>query len=61
MSLFPLPGEIDKKKMTNISAHTGYGFFRSFMVSDLTFRYVIYFEFICVYGVRKCYDFVFYK
>ena len=27
---------------------------RSFIVSGLTFRSLIYFEFIFVYGVRKC-------
>ena len=27
---------------------------RSFIVSDLTFRSLIHFEFIFVYGVRKC-------
>ena len=26
---------------------------RSFMVSGLTFKYLIHFKFICVYGVRK--------
>ena len=30
---------------------------RSFMVSSLTFRSLIHFEFICVYGVRKCSSF----
>ena len=30
---------------------------RSFIVSDLTFRYLIHFEFISVYGVRKCSNF----
>ena len=61
--LFPLPGETDKKNTAkaNIKAQTGYAFFRSFMVSGLTFRYVIYFEFIFVYRVRKCSDFFFYK
>ena len=32
---------------------------RSFMVSDLMFRYLIHFEFIFVYGVRKCSSFIF--
>ena len=31
---------------------------RSFIVSGLTFRYLIYFEFTFVYGVRKCYSFI---
>ena len=32
---------------------------RSFIVSGLTFRSLIYFEFIFVYGVRKCSSFIF--
>ena len=31
---------------------------KSFMVSGLTFRSLIHFEFIFVYGVRKCYNFI---
>ena len=31
---------------------------RSFIVSGLTFRSLIYFEFIFVYGVRKCSHFI---
>jgi len=31
---------------------------RSFIVSGLTFRSLIYFEFILVYGVRKCSRFI---
>ena len=31
---------------------------KSFIVSDLTFRSLIHFEFICVYGVRKCSNFI---
>ena len=31
---------------------------RSFIVSGLTFRSLIYFEFIFVYGVRKCSSFI---
>ena len=31
---------------------------RSFIVSGLTFRSLIHFEFICVYGVRKCSSFI---
>ena len=30
----------------------------SFIVSGLTFRSLIHFEFIFVYGVRKCSDFI---
>ena len=30
----------------------------SFIVSGLTFRYLIHFEFIFVYGVRKCSSFI---
>ena len=31
---------------------------KSFIVSDLIFRALIHFEFIFVYGVRKCSNFV---
>ena len=31
---------------------------RSFIVSGLTFRSLIHFEFICMYGVRKCFSFI---
>ena len=31
---------------------------RSFIVSGLTFRSLIYFEFVFVYGVRKCSNFI---
>ena len=31
---------------------------RSFIVSGLTFRSLIYFEFVFVYGVRKCSSFI---
>ena len=30
--------------------------YKSFIVSGLTFKYLIHFEFIFVYGVRKCSD-----
>ena len=33
---------------------------RSFIVSDLTFRSLIHFAFIFVYGVRKCSSFILY-
>ena len=33
---------------------------RSFIVSGLTFRSLIHFEFIFVYGVRKCSSFIFF-
>ena len=33
-------------------------FSRSFIVSGLTFRSLIHFEFICMYGVRKCSSFI---
>ena len=32
--------------------------FKSFIVSGLTFKYIIHFEFISVYGIMKCYSFV---
>ena len=31
---------------------------KSFIVSGLTFRFLIQFEFIFVYGVRKCPNFI---
>ena len=31
---------------------------RSFIISGLTFRSLIHFEFIFVYGVRKCSSFI---
>ena len=31
---------------------------KSFIVSGLTFKSLIYFEFIFVYGVRKCFNFI---
>ena len=31
---------------------------KSFIVSGLTFRSLIHFEFIFVYGVRKCFNFI---
>ena len=31
---------------------------KSFIVSGLTFRSLIHFEFIFVYGIRKCSDFL---
>ena len=31
---------------------------KSFIVSGLTFRSLIHFEFIFVYGIRKCSDFI---
>ena len=31
---------------------------KSIIVSGLTFRSLIHFEFIFVYGVRKCYNFI---
>ena len=31
---------------------------KSFIVSRLTFRSLIHFEFIFVYGIRKCPDFI---
>ena len=32
--------------------------FKNFIVSSLTFRYLIHFEFIFVYGVRECSNFI---
>ena len=33
-------------------------FLKSFIVSDLTIRFLIHFEFIFVYGVRRCSNFI---
>ena len=36
-------------------------FCKSFIVSDLTFRYLIHFEYffcVCVYGLRECFNFI---
>ena len=35
-----------------------FSFNKSFIVSDLTFRSLIHFEFLFVYGVRKCSNFI---
>ena len=35
-----------------------YVFLEEFLVSGLTFRSLIYFEFIFVYGVKKCSSFI---
>ena len=40
------------------STGVGYHCLRSFIVSGLMFRSLIYFEFIFVYGVRKCSSFI---
>jgi len=37
---------------------SAYVILKSFIVFGLTFRYLIYFEFIFVYGVRKCSNFI---
>ena len=31
----------------------------SFILSDLTFRFLIHLEFICVYGIRESFNFMF--
>ena len=31
---------------------------KSLIFSGLTFRFLIHFDFIFVYGVRKCYNFI---
>ena len=35
--------------------------FRSFIVSSLTFRFLIHFKFIFVYGVRECSNFTLFR
>ena len=37
---------------------SAYVFSKSFIVSGLTFRSILHFEFIFVYGVRKCSSFI---
>jgi len=39
---------------------SAYVFSKSFIVSDFTFRFLIHFEFIFVYGVRECSNFILY-
>mgnify|MGYP007071239410 CR=1 FL=1 len=55
--LFPLPEETDPKKyilLRLISKSVQPVFFpKSFMLSGLTFRSLIHFEVVFVYGVRK--------
>ena len=41
-----------------VTVRTGYGIKKWFIVSRLTFRSLIHFEFIFVYGVRKCSSFI---
>ena len=58
--LFPLPEAIDPKRhyynlCQRVSCLFSSG---SFMASGLIFRSVIYFEFILVYSMRKCSNFV---
>ena len=44
--------------MMNIGVHMPMSSSRSFIVSGLIFRSLIHFEFIFVYGVRKCSSFI---
>ena len=44
--------------MINVGERFAYFSSRSFIVSGLTFRSLIHFEFIFVYGVRKCSSFI---
>ena len=55
-ALFLLPQEADPKNIATIYVKSVLPMFssRSFIVSGLTFRSLIHFEFIFVYGVRKC-------
>ena len=59
--LFPLFWETDQKKillkfMSECSAYV----FRVFIVSSLTFRCLIHFEFIFEYGIKDCSVFIFF-
>ena len=60
--LFPLLQVTDPKRCCCDSYQSVLPMFssRSFIVSGLIFRSLIYFEFIFVYGVRKCSNFIFY-
>ena len=53
-------GETEKKNvaMTNVREIAAYAPSEIFMVSGLTFRSLIYFEFILVYGVRRWSSFI---
>ena len=60
LPLFPLPEETDPKNIATTMSKSVLPMFssRSFMVSSLTFRSLAHFEFIFVYGVRICSNFV---
>ena len=56
---FCLSGQIQKTiTVTNGKSVLPIFFSRSFVVSDLTFRSLIHFEFIFVYSVRECSNFI---
>ena len=58
--LFPLLQEMDPKKLLQFMLKSALPMFysRNFIVFSLTFRSLIYFEFIFVYGIRECSNFI---
>ena len=54
-----LGGGSKKILLQFMSACSAYVSSKSFIVSDLTFRSLIHFELIFVYGVKECCNFVF--
>ena len=58
--LFPLFQEMDPKKVLQFMLKSVLPMFssRSFIVFSLTLRSLIYFEFIFVYGIRECSNFI---
>ena len=51
-------GIIDDLAVVYVIEYSAYFFLESFIVSGFTFRSLIHFEFIFVYGVRKCSNFI---
>ena len=61
--LFPLLWETDRKNFKHSLCQRVFCLYfplRFFIVSVLTFRSLIYFEFIFVYGVKECSNFIFF-
>ena len=50
---------IEDLPLIYVTEYSPYVSSTSFIVSGLTYRSLIRFEFIFVYGVRKCYNFIF--
>ena len=58
--IFITPGSGSKKILLRFMSKSVLPMFssKSFIVSGLTFRFLIHFEFIFVYGVRECSNFI---